>query len=85
MFNVEYFGEKKKSKLSNYVEDNMTKKGVDKQFQSFDLKFEKIVANNDLLVKNEDLSNKNIEDIVISDNSHIMKDYFEVSLYTKLK
>jgi hypothetical protein len=63
----------------------MTKKGVDKQFQSFDLKFEKIVANNDLLVKNEDLSNKNVEDMVISDNSHIMKDYFEVSLYTKLK
>ena len=49
---------KKNPKLSNYAEDNVTKKGANKQFQSFDLKFEKIVVNNDLLVTNKDLANK---------------------------
>ena len=38
---VEEFGETKISKLSNHVEDNTTKEGVDKQFQPFDIKLEK--------------------------------------------
>jgi hypothetical protein len=34
---MEEFGERKSSKLSNHVEDNMTKEGVDK-YLSFNLK-----------------------------------------------
>jgi len=66
--NVEEFGESKISKLSNYVEDNMIKEGADKQFRSFNLKLEKPVVNNDLSVMNADLANKNMEDMVVSDN-----------------
>ena len=62
------FGKSKISKLSNYVEDNVIKKGVDKQFQSFNPKLEKPVVNNDLSVMNKDLANKNMEDMVVSDN-----------------
>ena len=65
---MEEFGESKISKLSNYVEDNMIKEGADKQFYSFNLKLEKSVVNNDLSVMNEDLANKNMEDMVVSDN-----------------
>jgi hypothetical protein len=66
--NVEEFGESKISKLSNYVEDNMIKEGADKQFRSFNLKLEKPVVNNDLSIMNADLANKNMEDMVVSDN-----------------
>jgi hypothetical protein len=66
--NVEEFGESKISKLSSYVEDNMIKEGADIQFRSFNLKLEKPVVNNDLSVMNADLANKNMEDMVVSDN-----------------
>jgi hypothetical protein len=48
---------------------------------------EKIVANDDLSIKNEDLAGKDMEDMVISDNfpKDIMKDYLEVSLYSKVE
>jgi hypothetical protein len=54
----EEFGESKILKLSNYIEDNITKVGADKQFQSLDLRLENMVANDDLLVMNKDLTNK---------------------------
>ena len=84
---MEEFGKSKISKLSNHVEDNMTKEGADKQFESFNLKLEKIVANDDLSIKNEDLAGKDMEDMVISDNfpKDIMKDYLEVSLYSEVE
>jgi len=45
------------------------------------------VANDDLSIKNEDLTSKDMEDMVISDNfpKDIMKDYLEVSLYSKVE
>jgi hypothetical protein len=47
---MEKFGESKISKLSNHVEDIMIKEIAYKQFQSFDLKLEKSVANDDLSI-----------------------------------
>jgi len=46
----------------------MIKEGADKQFRSFNLKLEKPVVNNDLSIMNADLANKNMEDMVVSDN-----------------
>jgi len=45
------------------------------------------VANDDLSIMNEDLTNKDMEVMVISNNSpkDFMKDYFEISLHTKVK
>jgi hypothetical protein len=74
-------------KLSNHVEDNVTKKGVDKPFQYFNLKLEKLVANDDLSVMDEDLQNKNMEDMAIFDNSlkGIMKNYLGIPLHTNVE
>ena len=47
---MEKFGESKISKLSNHVEDIMIKEIAYKQFQSFNLKLEKSVANDDLSI-----------------------------------
>jgi hypothetical protein len=47
---MEKFGESKISKLSNHVKDIMIKEIAYKQFQSFDLKLEKSVANDDLSI-----------------------------------
>lgn len=65
----------------------MTKEGANKQFKSFDLKVEKTVANNDHSVMNEDLTNKDMEDMVIFYNSpkDKMKDYLEVFLHSKIE
>lgn len=80
------FGESKISKLSNHVEDNVIKEGVGKQFQSFDPKLEKLVVDDDLSVMDEDLANKDTEDIKFFDNSlkNIMKDYLVFFLDTKV-
>jgi hypothetical protein len=45
------------------------------------------MANNDLSVMDKDLANKNMEDMMISNNSPkgIIKDYLEVSLYSIIK
>jgi hypothetical protein len=83
---VKEFGESKISKLSNHVEDNVIKEGVGKQFQSFDPKLEKLVVDDDLSVMDEDLANKDTEDIKFFDNSlkNIMKDYLVFFLDTKV-
>lgn len=80
------FGESKISKLSNHVEDNVIKEGVGKQFQSFDPKLEKLVVDDDLSVMDEDLANKDTEDMKFFDNSlkNIMKDYLVFFLDTKV-
>lgn len=72
--NMEGFGENKISKLSDHVKENMIKEVANKQFQSFNLM---LVASDDFLVMNKNLTNK---DIVIYDNSpkNIFKDYLEV-------
>jgi len=78
---LEEFGERKISKLTNHVEDI-----VMGQFQSFDLKLKKLVASDDLPVMDE-LANKDIEDMVISDNflKATMEDYLGVPLHTMVK
>jgi hypothetical protein len=83
---VKEFGESKISKLSNHVEDNMIKEGVGKQFQSFDPKLEKLMVDDDLSVMDEDLANKDTEDMKFFDNSlkNIMKDYLVFFLDTKV-
>jgi hypothetical protein len=83
---VKEFGESKISKLSNHVEDNVIKEGVGKQFQSFDPKLEKLVVDDDLSVMDEDLANKDTEDMKFFDNSlkNIMKDYLVFFLDTKV-
>ena len=45
------------------------------------------MANDDLSIKNEDLASKDMEDMVIYENfpKNIMKDYLEVSLYSKVE
>ena len=45
------------------------------------------MANNDLSVMDKDLANKNMEDMMISNNSPkgIIKNYLEVSLYSIIK
>lgn len=80
------FGESKISKLSNHVEDNVIKEGVGKQFQSFDPKLEKLVVDDDLSVMDEDLANKDTEDMKFFDNSlkSILKDYLVFFLDTKV-
>ena len=80
------FGESKISKLSNHVEDNMIKEGVGKQFQSFDPKLEKLMVDDDLSLMDEDLANKDTEDMKFFDNSlkNIMKDYLVFFLDTKV-
>ena len=80
---LEEFGERKISKLTNHVEDIVIREG---QFQSFDLKLKKLVANDDLPVMDE-LANKDIEDMVISDNflKATMEDYLGVPLHTMVK
>jgi len=77
------FGERKISKLTNHVEDIIIREG---QFQPFDLKLKKLVANNDLPVMDE-LANKDIEDMIISDNflKATMEDYLGVPLHTMVK
>jgi hypothetical protein len=84
--NVKEFSESKISKLSNHVEDNVIKEGVGKQFQSFDLKLEKLVVDDDLSVMDEDLANKDTEDMKFFDSSlkNIMKDYLVFFLDTKV-
>jgi len=83
---VKEFGESKISKLSNHVEDNMIKEGVGKQFQSFDPKLEKLMVDDDLSLMDEDLANKDTEDMKFFDNSlkNIMKDYLVFFLDTKV-
>jgi hypothetical protein len=83
---VKEFGESKISKLSNHVEDNMIKEGVGKQFQSFDPKLEKLMVDDDLSVMDEDLANKDTEDMKCFDNSlkNILKDYLVFFLDTKV-
>jgi hypothetical protein len=83
---VKEFNESKISKLSNHVEDNVIKEGVGKQFQSFDPKLEKLVVDDDLSVMDEDLANKDTEDMKFFDNSlkNIMKDYLVFFLDTKV-
>jgi hypothetical protein len=83
---VKEFGESKISKLSNHVEDNVIKEGVGKQFQSFDPKLEKLMVDDDLSVMDEDLANKDTEDMKFFDNSlkNIMKDYLVFFLDTKV-
>lgn len=83
---MEEFDEYKISKLSNHVEDNVIKEGVGKQFQSFDPKLEKLVVDDDLSVMDEDLANKDTEDMKFFDNSlkNIMKDYLVFFLDTKV-
>ena len=78
------FGERKISKSANHVEDIMIRKG---QFQSFDLKLTKSVANDDLPLMDEELANKDIKDMVISDNflKATMEDYLGVLLHTMVK
>jgi hypothetical protein len=85
--NVEEFDESKISKLSNHVEDNVIKEGADKQFQSFDLKLEKPMVNNNLSIMDEDIANKDMKDMGSSEKSpkSIFKDYLEVSLYPKVE
>jgi hypothetical protein len=85
--NVEEFDESKISKLSNHVEDNVIKEGADKQFQSFDLKLEKPMVNNNLSIMDEDIANKDMKDMGSSEKSPktIFKDYLEVSLYPKVE
>jgi len=80
---LEEFGERKISKLTNHVEDIVIREG---QFQSFDLKLKKLVASDDLPVMDE-LANKDIEDMVISDNfiKATMEDYLGVPLHTMVK
>ena len=80
------FGESKISKLSNHVEDNVIKEGVGKQFQSFDPKLEKLMVDDDLSLMDEDLANKDTEDMKFFDNSlkNIMKDYLVFFLDTKV-
>lgn len=80
------FNESKISKLSNHVEDNVIKEGVGKQFQSFDPKLEKLVVDDDLSVMDEDLANKDTEDMKCFDNSlkNILKDYLVFFLDTKV-
>jgi len=45
------------------------------------------MANNDVSVMDKDLANKNMEDMMISNNypKGIIKDYLEVSLYSMIK
>jgi hypothetical protein len=83
---VKEFNESKISKLSNHVEDNVIKEGVGKQFQSFDPKLEKLVVDDDLSVMDEDLANKDTEDMKCFDNSlkNILKDYLVFFLDTKV-
>jgi hypothetical protein len=83
---VKEFDESKISKLSNHVEDNVIKEGVGKQFQSFDPKLEKLVVDDDLSVMDEDLANKDTEDMKFFDNSlkSILKDYLVFFLDTKV-
>jgi hypothetical protein len=85
--NVEEFDESKISKLSNHIEDNVIKEGADKQFQSFDLKLEKPMVNNNLSIMDEDIANKDMKDMGSSEKSPktIFKDYLEVSLYPKVE
>jgi hypothetical protein len=85
--NVEEFDESKISKLSNHIEDNVIKEGADKQFQSFDLKLEKPMVNNNLSIMDEDIANKDMKDMGSSEKSpkSIFKDYLEVSLYPKVE
>jgi predicted ATPase len=80
---LEEFGERKISKLTNHVEDIIIREG---QFQPFDLKLKKLVANDDLPVMDE-LANKDIEDMIISDNflKATMEDYLGVPLHTMVK
>jgi hypothetical protein len=63
------------------------KEGGDKQFQSFDLKLEKPMVNNNLSIMDEDIANKDMKDMGSSENSpkSIFKDYLEVSLYPKVE
>ena len=65
----------------------MIKEGADKQFQSFDLKLEKPMVNNNLSIMDEDIANKDMKDMGSSENSpkSIFKDYLEVSLYPKVE
>jgi hypothetical protein len=44
------------------------KEGGDKQFQSFDLKLEKPMVNNNLSIMDEDIANKDMKDMGSSEN-----------------
>ena len=46
----------------------MIKEGADKQFQSFDLKLEKPMVNNNLSIMDEDIANKDMKDMGSSEN-----------------
>lgn len=52
-------------KLSNHVVDNLIKEVTNKQFQSHNPKLEKLVSNNDFLVMDENLTNKDMEGMKI--------------------
>lgn len=63
------------------------KEGVEKKFQSFNIKLENIIANCDLFVMDQDLTNKNMKNTLISNKSFrgIIKNYFGVLWHTKVE
>ena len=81
--NIREFNGSKISKLYNHVEDNVIKEDADKQFQSFNLKLKKLMANNDLSIMDENLANKDIEDIIVSSN--FPEDHLGVPLHIMIK
>lgn len=75
------------SKLVHYAENNVAEEGAEKQLQSFDIKLKKTEVHCDPYVMNVNLANKDMEGMVILENSSgaTVEDYIGVPLHTEVE